>query len=94
VLGAVKVNCPVMRLDLSGKWNHSEMEVARHPGAIAKVRGCCVSGKPTSLLSPRQKGKPFLTRLGGGTGEKLLRAILLALLVSKSGSQKLSRVLS
>jgi hypothetical protein len=36
---AVKVKCPVMRVDLSGKWNHSEMEVARHPGAIAKVRG-------------------------------------------------------
>jgi len=36
---AVKVKCPVMRVDLSSKWNHSEMEVARHPGAIAKVRG-------------------------------------------------------
>jgi hypothetical protein len=61
---------------------------------IARCEDGHVSGKPTSMLSPCQKGEPFLARLGGSTGEKLLRAIPLALLVSESGSQKRSRVLS
>src|SRR5260370_32129098 len=58
---AVKVKCPVMRVDLSGKWNHSEMEVARHPGAITKVRGWPRLRKADFPAKSVSKGQTFLT---------------------------------